>query len=84
MTRILLCAIILFSFLACHQDSEEIVKVIEYPTPPAVRISTSLVTQVSDAPPDDGVQQVTFTDQSSTPGEYTLNWFSASCLDLIY
>lgn len=84
MTRILLCAIILFSFLACHQDSEEIVKVIEYPTPPAVRISTSLVTQVSDAPPDDGVQQVTFTDQSSTPGEYTLNWFSASGVDRSY
>lgn len=84
MTRILLCTFTILSVLACHQDSEEIVTVIEYPTPPAVLITTSLVTQVSDAPSNDGVQQITFAGQSSSPGDLTLNWFSASGADRSY
>lgn len=52
--------------LSCHKDSDEVITIIENPDPPAVLISTRLVSILDNAPIDASAVHVTFAGQTAT------------------
>ncbi|HSF90308.1 MAG TPA: hypothetical protein VLA46_12875 [Saprospiraceae bacterium] len=66
MKRNLFSLVALVFLLSCHQDSDEVITIIENPDPPAVLITTRLVSILDNAPIDASAVQLTFAGQTGT------------------
>lgn len=64
MKRYSICLLALIFLLACHKDSDEVITIIENPDPPAIIVSTRLVTILENSWIDSSPEQLTFAGQT--------------------
>lgn len=67
--------------LSCHKDSDEVITIIENPDPPAVLITTRLVSVLDNAPIDASAVQLTFAGQMATFDDVDFKQIKGSGID---
>lgn len=78
MKRYSICLLGLIFLLSCHKDSDEIITVIENPDPPAVLITTRLVSVLDNPPIDASAVQLTYAGQTATFDDVDFNQIKGS------
>lgn len=78
MKRYSICLAALIFLLSCHKDSDEVITVIDNPDPPAVLITTRLVSVLDNAPIDASAVNLTFAGQMSIFDEVDFNQIKGS------
>ncbi len=78
MKRYSICLAALIFLLSCHEDSDEVITIIENPDPPAVLITTRLVSVLDNGPIDASAVNLTFAGQMSIFDEVDFNQIKGS------
>lgn len=78
MKRYSVCFAALIFLLSCHEDSDEVITIIENPDPPAVLITTRLVSVLDNGPIDASAVNLTFAGQMSIFDEVDFNQIKGS------
>lgn len=74
----------LLFLLACHQDSDEIITVIDHPDPPTVLISTGLVTVLDNGAMGGTQEEIIFNGESGQLNDFNFKAFRGTQIDRDY